>query len=257
MSNKIINAFSHRLLLFTFIFSVKFTLNSKLSAALPLEALRKAERNQQLYWVLRREPVSREISVFSEGKNGWKEETHTIDGKEKALLFLIHSRPCPIVRLCEKLTVTFVFLPRSANAGHASWSCLGPVLPYTAKKSFKKSWNFRKKKRRKLKYLGQLYITLIFSLLWDPSLGNPCFSVRNASLYRFWKALPKDMIVPKSLLQDSPVLHHLPALLASIFPTAKKGTTPVFKSLFGTERSSMRITDQLGICQVFCFLLSA
>lgn len=60
------------------------------------------------------------------------------------------------------------------------------------------------------------------------------------------------MIPPGTLLHTSPVLHHLPAPLPSIYPTAIKGTIPVSKSVFSTERISTWIMDQLGICQVFC-----
>lgn len=57
------------------------------------------------------------------------------------------------------------------------------------------------------------------SLTWESFL----FRVGNASLYRFWKVLPKDeVILPGTLLQASPVLNHLPVLQASIYPAGKK-----------------------------------
>lgn len=86
------------------------------------------------------------------------------------------------------------------------------------------------------------------SVTWESFL----FGVGNASLYRFWKSLPKDAILPGTLLPASSLLNHLPLLQASVYPTGKRGTIPVLKSLFSTERSSTWITDPLGICQVFC-----
>lgn len=109
-----------------------------------------------------------------------------------------------------------MFLPRSAKAGCARWSCLRPLLPHTAKIHFR---NLKTSDRR-----------------------------RGAS----WK-LCCPWTGPAGDSAPSPVLGHQPTLWACTHPAGKKGTVPVGNSVFSTlQRGSTRLTGQIRICQVFC-----
>lgn len=118
-----------------------------------------------------REPVLWEISIFSEGENGWKEEILTRDGKENPcyssyIAALVQSL------LDEKLNLTFVLLPRSASAAPAAQTCLGPALPHTAKKCHIKSLK-TSRKGGQIEEFGPVLHNCHFSLLFHPSAGNP------------------------------------------------------------------------------------
>lgn len=104
-----------------------------------------------------------------------------------------------------------------------------------------------------MKCLGQLYITVTF----------PSSEVPHVRILSFqggkWKFVP---ILEGASQGHDPARDSAPSQPCPQSPACasgqrlscwkKRGTIPVFKSVFSTERSSTWITEQLGVCQVFC-----
>lgn len=92
-----------------------------------------------------------------------------------------------------------------------------------------------------------------FSLLWGPSRENPFFSGREMEVCTdFGRCFPRTRSCQGRC--SKPALSSITCLCfrLAFIPLEKGGTIPVFKSVFSTERSSTWITEQLGVCQVFC-----
>lgn len=175
----------------------------------------------------------------------------------KSLLFLIHSRPGSVARLCETLNATFVFLPRSANAGRASQRCLGSFLPYTAKKFIYEIEKLLKKEEKQVETFGLALHRFNSPLLRDLSLGNaPCPGLAVPVCSRFGRCIPRTWSC--SRLGSNPAPSSAPACASGQRSSRwKKGTIPVLRSALSSERSSSGISDQPESANFSALSLSA